>query len=189
MRTSPTIKYNQLNPPTVLEMGTRRAIVEGRSRDRYKVTRPKDDPRRFVCGCKAGRAGLLCRHVQAYVRALAEGRGWDLVQFWNHEHEAKRQKRCTVELQTRDRSFWVTYARRPIRQIWNAKCPPIWESVDLYDDGTTRIFAVHDGQWKYWANRAHGIYRPAHGKSFLRGGWGQEPSFGEFKEWFKEVTV
>lgn len=190
MKTSAIIKHNQFHPPAVVSMTATEAVVKGRTRDTYEVLRPEARPYQFLCGCKAGRAGLLCRHVQAWVRALLEEKGFDLVQFWNHKHEATRQRRRTIQLRTHNCTFWVTYAKRTgtAASVWQQSCPPIWESKTLYDDGTTRIFATHDGQWKYSANRAYGIYRPQHGSSFQRSGWDNEASFREFKKWFDRVT-
>lgn len=106
MKTSRTIKAGQRKPPTILKAGDNSWKVAGRTRPFYWVTRNKTA---WYCSCPAKR---LCRHITAVVKDLAGHGGYDVVQVWTDESDARRQKRAVTRMKAHGRPFWVTLACR-----------------------------------------------------------------------------
>jgi len=135
MKTSKVIKQAQLDPPTILESKENTWKVEGRIRPSYWVTRNGGI---FYCTCPAGtplrrRKPTLCRHVTAVVKSLAQREGFDVIQVWTSEEDARKQRRKVVTLEARGTPFWVTLASR-------------WASSYVPDGG--RLVKAKRDKWK-----------------------------------------
>jgi len=198
MTTSKVIKYNQKNPPRVLERRKNSWRVEGRGRehyandrgrDSYWVTRSKDG-KKFWCACQARG---LCRHIQAVVKDLAFKEGYVFVQFWKSLSEAERQRRKTIMLSAKGRDdFWVNIPKQdPVVCAWSVPCPEIWEPVTVIEGEDWRIAAHNDGEtWFYWFHKSGSPhYGGSVGQPFYRQTWTGVSGKDEFEQWFNERMV
>jgi hypothetical protein len=157
---------NQRKPPRIIESRDNAWLVDGRvcrnceaenedlcecgdyEARSYWVTRSRDG-RVFYCACRRNRKATLCRHVQAVVKELAWGAGYDLVQFWNHRHEAERQNRRIVELSAKGSPFFVNYAKYSPGQVAGRLDARIDRLGREMAEARCRWYRIGYGQEKY----------------------------------------
>ena len=146
MKTSVTIKDGQKRLPTILDWGENKLeswwIIQGRDEPSYRVIRPKSRKAKFVCGCKAGHASLLCRHVVAVVTEVARESGWDRVSLWTSRGDAARQRRRLVEFETATGSFFATLNATWIPKRRGAHVTRIKPPAATAWPGTERLWDV-----------------------------------------------
>lgn len=146
MKTSQAIKRRQRNPIQPVSRKGDRWTFASESRDRVAYTVERSG-REWRCGCPARG---LCKHVTAAVIEDAAARGWDLVQVWTDEADARRQKRRTVRMTASGRAFWVTFA-------WGAWVPR---------DAEARLVSVRFDKWN---DRWDAYYKAPDGRLYRRG--------------------